>query len=67
MPRYYRYGYQGPDYAALWTNQLAMPQSQAPGLRTGLGQEPGKGSILPLLALAGGTAVVVWFLNRPKK
>jgi hypothetical protein len=34
MPRYYRYGYTGPDYAALWTNEIPMPQSQAAELRS---------------------------------
>ena len=37
MPRYYQYGYQGPQYAGLWKNQLPTLQTQAPGLRYGLG------------------------------
>jgi hypothetical protein len=39
MPRYYKYGYQGPQYAGQWSHQIPTPQTQAPGLRYGLGEE----------------------------
>jgi hypothetical protein len=39
MPRYYKYGYQGPQYAGQWSHQIPTPQTQAPGLRYGLGDE----------------------------
>jgi hypothetical protein len=37
MPRYYKYGFQGPQYAGSWSHQIPTPQTQAPGLRYGLG------------------------------
>jgi hypothetical protein len=39
MPRYYKYGFQGPQYAGQWSHQVPTPQTQAPGLRYGLGDE----------------------------
>ena len=39
MPRYYKYGFQGPQYAGQWSNQVPAMPTQAPGLRYGLGDE----------------------------
>jgi hypothetical protein len=39
MPRYYKYGFQGPQYAGQWSHQVPALQTQAPGLRYGLGAD----------------------------
>jgi len=43
MPRYYRYGYQGPNYAYGWKG-VAARQSQAASLRSGVGDVTDKSS-----------------------
>lgn len=54
MPRYYKYGYQGPQYAGMWKNQVTMPGSQGSGPRVGLGAFGPMTALLEKARLAAG-------------
>lgn len=63
MPRYYRYGYQGPAYQAEWGG-AALPSTQAGELRSlsGLSDSERKYGAMGLAALAGW-----WFFLRKRR
>lgn len=65
-PRYYMFGYQGPNYPGVWRNELPAPASQSAQART-LGQDSGgvKLGHVAILALLGLGAYMM--LKKPRR